>query len=207
MRLASDAVAARRASSLVWYGALTGILCGLAYFSFAAWRYGSTGAFAAEREDGTIHMENSWAEGIRNMIAQTDLGREEIPLPAAEGFAMNGDGHGKGEEQEPGSPVRSDEVPQAIRDGIEKDPKSWMAHTEEARIALAEGDFDTAIEEVKLAITVAPEKLKAQLNKIILQLDRNVDVGQIVLPMGLTMPLKDPEKRARNDNGSGRAVI
>jgi hypothetical protein len=53
-----------------------------------------------------------------------------------------------------------------------------MAHTEEARIALATGDFETAIREIKLASTVAPESLKPQLNKIIMQLDKNVEISK-----------------------------
>jgi hypothetical protein len=53
-----------------------------------------------------------------------------------------------------------------------------MAHTEGARVAIEMGDLDTAIREMNLAITVAPEKLKAPLGKIITQLDRGVNTNK-----------------------------
>lgn len=61
---------------------------------------------------------------------------------------------------------------------IKKDPNSWVAHNELARIAVSKGDFDTAIKEMKLALSVAPEALKSQIEAIIVQLGNHVDINK-----------------------------
>jgi hypothetical protein len=65
-----------------------------------------------------------------------------------------------------------------FRDNIKKDPNSWVAHNEAARLAVAQGDYDTAIKEMKLAIPVAPEALKGQINNLITQLQNKVDINK-----------------------------
>jgi hypothetical protein len=50
-----------------------------------------------------------------------------------------------------------------FRENIQKDPNSWVAHSEQARIAVAAGDFATAVAQMKLAIAAAPESMKAAL--------------------------------------------
>jgi tetratricopeptide (TPR) repeat protein len=42
-----------------------------------------------------------------------------------------------------------------FRSNIGKDPHSWIAHNEASRIAVANGDFDTAVREMKLAVETA----------------------------------------------------
>ena len=65
-----------------------------------------------------------------------------------------------------------------FRDNIKKDPDSWIAHNEAARLAVAQGDYDTAIKEMQLAIPVAPEALKGQINNLITQLQNKVDINK-----------------------------
>ncbi|MFL6429035.1 MAG: DUF2911 domain-containing protein [Acidobacteriaceae bacterium] len=71
-----------------------------------------------------------------------------------------------------------DEALELFRANIKKDPKSWVAHNETARLAVANGDFAAAIKEMKLAIPVAPESVKGQLNNLITQLQNKVDINK-----------------------------
>jgi hypothetical protein len=50
-----------------------------------------------------------------------------------------------------------------------------MAPSDETRISLATGDTDTDVKAIKLATTVT-EEVKAQLSKVVRQLDRNVEI-------------------------------
>lgn len=171
-----------------WYGALTGILCGLLYLLGAIWRYrpiegtGAPGQLVLNNMPGaeetmkytehSIHMENSWEEEIRKAISVTDFSREEEALAMESQQQAYGRGAGlRGQ-------LRYDEISKAICEKIKREPNSWMAHAEGARIAIEMGDLDTAIREMNLAITVAPENLKAPLNKIITQLDKGVNTNK-----------------------------
>jgi hypothetical protein len=65
-----------------------------------------------------------------------------------------------------------------FRDNIKKDPNSWVAHNEAARLAVALGDYDTAIKEMKLALSLAPETFRGQINRLIPQLQNKVDINK-----------------------------
>jgi hypothetical protein len=172
----------------VWYGALAGIFSGLFYLAGAIWRHRLIeGAVALERlvlnhmpgAEGTkkhtehsIHIENSWEEEIRKAISLTDLSyKEEALAMDSQQQAHNGGAGLRGQ-------LRYDEISKAICEKIKREPNSWMAHTEGARVAIEMGDLDTAIREMNLALTVAPEKLKAPLGKIITQLDGGVNTNK-----------------------------
>ena len=118
--------------------------------------------------------EKFWESEVREALSLTALGREEEALAARDHSLAMDRRRVNGLHEL----LHYGEVSEAIREKIKKDPNSWMAHTEEARIALATGDFETAIREIKLASTVAPESLKPQLNKIIMQLDKNVEISK-----------------------------
>jgi hypothetical protein len=177
---------------------LAGILCGFLYLSSAVWRYlpiagsvasaplalnGDAGVEAAKLADAPTDLAG-WEKEIKRALAETEIGRQEEPLLARQ-EAVNGHGESVTVEQqvivhgpELKGQLHYDEVSEAIRAKAKQEPNSWMAHTEEARVALAGGDYDTAIKEIKLASTVAPEKMRPQLDKIITQLDRNISVKQ-----------------------------
>jgi hypothetical protein len=174
-----------------WHGVLAGILCGLLYLSSAVWRYlpignGMTRERLTRNNDsaagimkdgfGTADFESLWEREIREAIALTDIGREEEAL-TARSEALAGQQRNDSSSGITGQ-LHYDEVSEAIREKIKREPNSWMAHTEEARIALTSGDFDKAIQEIRLAMTIAPEKMKPQLDKIIAQLDKNVSMKQ-----------------------------
>ncbi|HKR02620.1 MAG TPA: hypothetical protein VJT09_18220, partial [Pyrinomonadaceae bacterium] len=59
-----------------------------------------------------------------------------------------------------------------------KDPNSWVGHNDAARVAVARGDFDTAVKEMKLAVTAAPESLKAQHADLVRRLENREDINK-----------------------------
>jgi Protein of unknown function (DUF2911) len=65
-----------------------------------------------------------------------------------------------------------------FRDNIKKYPNSWVAHNEEARLAVAKGDYDTAIKEMNLALSAAPETFRGQISRLIAQLQKKVDINK-----------------------------
>jgi hypothetical protein len=65
-----------------------------------------------------------------------------------------------------------------FRDNIKKDPNSWVAHNEAARLAVAQGDYDTALKEMKIALSLAPETFRGQISNLITQLQNKVDINK-----------------------------
>jgi hypothetical protein len=189
VRLASDSE-----PGAWWHGVLAGILCGFLYLSSAVWRYlpvagGAPSTASAANSDaavgtvGPVEMPTDlagWEKEIKKALAETEIGRQEEPL-----IARLAQEEGANDEQqvvvcspEVKGQLHYDEVSEAIRAKVKREPNSWMAHTEQARLALAGGDYDTAIKEIKVAMTVAPEKMRPKLDKIVAQLDRTISVKQ-----------------------------
>jgi tetratricopeptide (TPR) repeat protein len=73
---------------------------------------------------------------------------------------------------------RQDEALELFRDNIKKDSNSWVAHNEAARIAVTQGDYDTAAKEMKLALPGAPDALKGQVTDLIKPLENRVDINK-----------------------------
>lgn len=72
-----------------------------------------------------------------------------------------------------------DEALEIFRNNIAKDPNSWIAHTESARLAVAKGDYDDAVKEMKLALAVAPDdSLKSQLTTLVARLQDKEDINR-----------------------------
>jgi Protein of unknown function (DUF2911) len=72
---------------------------------------------------------------------------------------------------------RKDEALELFRANIKKNPNSWIAHNESARIAAARGDFDTAVKEMKLALAGTPDTLKSVVEDLIRLLENKVDIN------------------------------
>ena len=172
-----------------WHGVVAGILCGFLYLSSAVIRYLPVGNAVPQAplvatnipiaEEAVRRVESSpdferWEKEVKEALALTSIGLEE------EAALVVRDEKARSEPKVhiPGPEVKGqlqyEEVAEAIREKVKREPNSWVAHTEEARTALAGGDYDTAIKEMKLAINVAPEKMRPQIDKIIAQLDKNV---------------------------------
>lgn len=121
----------------------------------------------------TIASEESWEKEIKKAMSQTEVGREDEVLAIRdEVLAVREEAlvsHGAWLQEQ----AQYDEVLQAVRDNVKRNPNSWMAHTEAARLALAKSDFNAALKEIKNAIALAPEKARPGLNQIVLQLSRS----------------------------------
>ena len=73
---------------------------------------------------------------------------------------------------------KKDEALEVFRANIKKDPNSWVAHNELSRLAVAKGDFDTAVKEMKLAGTLVPEAAKPQIDAIVKRLENKEDINK-----------------------------
>ncbi len=73
---------------------------------------------------------------------------------------------------------RYTEAIELFRINIQKDPNTWIAHNEKARVAISEGDFDTAIKEMKLAMAGCPEALKAPHADLLRRLENHEDINK-----------------------------
>jgi tetratricopeptide (TPR) repeat protein len=65
-----------------------------------------------------------------------------------------------------------------FRTNIKKNPNHWLAHNETSRIAVAKGDFDGAVKEMKLAQTAAPEQVKSAVEGMVKRLEAKQDINK-----------------------------
>jgi tetratricopeptide (TPR) repeat protein len=70
------------------------------------------------------------------------------------------------------------EAIELFRINITKAPNTWITHNELARIAVASSDFATAIKEMRLAVTTAPDALKAQHSDLVRRLQNGDDINK-----------------------------
>jgi Flp pilus assembly protein TadD len=84
--------------------------------------------------------------------------------------------HGYGRQlQQQGKQEQAFEV---FRTNIKKNPSHWVAHNESARIAVAQGNFDAAVKEMKLAVTTAPPPFKVQVEALLKRLEAKEDINK-----------------------------
>jgi tetratricopeptide (TPR) repeat protein len=65
-----------------------------------------------------------------------------------------------------------------FQSNVKKDPNSWIGHNEAARIAVAKGDYDTALKEMKLAAAASPQSLKTQHDDLVRRLENKEDINR-----------------------------
>jgi tetratricopeptide (TPR) repeat protein len=73
---------------------------------------------------------------------------------------------------------KQDQAFQVFQVNMKKNPNHWTAHNEAARIAVAKGDFDTAVKEMKLASAAAPDQIKTALDGITRRLEAKEDINK-----------------------------
>jgi tetratricopeptide (TPR) repeat protein len=73
---------------------------------------------------------------------------------------------------------KQEEAFEIFRANMKKNPNHWTAHNEAARLAVAKGDFDTAVKEMKLSKDVAPDPFKPALDAIIKRLEKKEDINK-----------------------------
>jgi tetratricopeptide (TPR) repeat protein len=162
-------------------------LRGRVQFEWAAWEEAANYLLdnklstdeAAKYADHSVELEDRFETEITKSRALTALGRNQEALVARDkaiSMATQQEVHdfGRGLQFK----GRQDEALDLFRANIKKDPNTWVAHNETARIAVAKGDFDTAIKEMKLAASLAPEPLKAQHLDIVRRLEDKQDINR-----------------------------
>jgi hypothetical protein len=74
---------------------------------------------------------------------------------------------------------KQDEGFAVFKINVQKRPNEWYTHGEIARMASANGDFSTALKEMKLALAGAPDATKNQIQGLIARLEKNQDINPI----------------------------
>jgi len=73
---------------------------------------------------------------------------------------------------------RSEEAFTIFRENAKKHPDQWFVHTGLARMYSAQGKFDDAAKEMKLALAAAPDNQKSYLDGLMRQLEAKQDINQ-----------------------------
>ena len=134
---------------------------------------------ALKYAERSIEIEDRFENEMTKAHALGALGRKEEALAArdraiAMGTQIQVHSYGRGLQIQ----GRQDEALELFRGNVRKDPNSWVGHNDAARVAVAKGDFDTAIREMKLAVAAAPESLKAQHADLVGRLEKRVDINK-----------------------------
>lgn len=67
---------------------------------------------------------------------------------------------------------------EVFRANIKKNPSHWVAHNESARMAAAQGNFDAAVKEMKIALTTAPPPFTVQVEALLKRLEAKEDINK-----------------------------
>ena len=70
------------------------------------------------------------------------------------------------------------EALELFRSNIKKHPNEWITLSEEARLACANGDFENAVKNMKLASAGAPEAYKPQFENLVRRLEAKEDINK-----------------------------
>src|SRR5260370_3043945 len=73
---------------------------------------------------------------------------------------------------------RNEEAFAIFRENAKKHPDQWFVHTGLARMYCAQGNFDDATKELKLALTAAPDNQKSYLDGLEKRLEAKQDINQ-----------------------------
>src|SRR6267154_6737900 len=73
---------------------------------------------------------------------------------------------------------RNEEAFAIFRDNAKKHPDQWFVHSGLARMYCAQGKFDDAAKEMKLALTGAPDNQKSYVDGLVRQLEAKQDINQ-----------------------------
>jgi tetratricopeptide (TPR) repeat protein len=127
----------------------------------------------------SVEIEDRFENEMTRAHALSALGRKEEAFSArdkaiAKGSQVQVHSYGRGLQAQ----GRQDEALELFRSNVKKDPNSWVGHNDAARIAVAKGDFDTAVREMKLAVAAAPESLKAQHADLVRRLENGEDINK-----------------------------
>ncbi|HJQ31261.1 MAG TPA: DUF2911 domain-containing protein [Pyrinomonadaceae bacterium] len=134
---------------------------------------------ALKYADRSIEIEDRFENEMTRAQALGALGRKDEALAArdaaiARGTQLQVHSYGRGLQIQ----GQQDEAMELFRSNVKKDPNSWVGHNDAARVAVARGDFDAAVKEMRLAVTAAPESLKSQLADLVRRLENREDINR-----------------------------
>ncbi len=73
---------------------------------------------------------------------------------------------------------RADEAFAIFRSNYKKHPDQWFVHSGMARVYTAQGDYDNAVKEMKLAAASAPENAKLAVEGLVKRLEKKEDINK-----------------------------
>lgn len=134
---------------------------------------------AAKDADRSIEIEDRFENEITKSRALTALGRTADAVAARERAVALGNqsqvhDYARGLQAQ----KQYDEALEFFRTNVRKDPTSWIGHNDAARLAVAKGDFNSAVKEMKIALAVGPESLKAQHTDLVRRLENHDDINK-----------------------------
>ena len=162
-------------------------LRGLAQYTYEGWNDSAT-YFLTEKTnldealkyaDKSIGVEERFDNLITKASILDALNRkEEANATRAKAMPLGSavDLHGYGRQlQQQGNQAAAFEV---FRANIKKNPTHWAAHNENARMAIAQGNYDLAAKEMKLSVSAAPDQFKPQLEALLKKVEAKQDINK-----------------------------
>jgi hypothetical protein len=162
-------------------------LRGLAQYTWDGWDDAATYLFtnkvnmeeALKDEDRSIAVEERF-DNLMNKSRILDAMNRKDDATAARNKALGMANiiqlHGYGRQlQQQG---KQEEAFAIFRTNIQKNPNHWLVRTEAARLAVAKGDYDGAVKEMKLAQAAAPEPNKPQIAGLVKRLEDKQDINK-----------------------------
>jgi len=73
---------------------------------------------------------------------------------------------------------QQDQAFEIFKMNIRKDPNHWIVHSEIARMACAQGDFDKAVKEMKLSASAAPDQARPFMEGMVKRLEAKEDINK-----------------------------
>jgi Protein of unknown function (DUF2911) len=134
---------------------------------------------ALKYADSSLQVEERFDNLMTRARALDTLNRKDDATVArnkALGMGNATQLHGYGRQLQ--SQGKQSEAFNVFRDNIKKNPSHWLAHNEAARIACAEGNFDGAVKEMKLALAVAPDSMKPVVEGLVKRLEAKQDINK-----------------------------
>lgn len=136
-------------------------------------------ADALKYADRSIENEDRFENEMTRSRSLSVLGRKQEALAArdkaiAMGTQLQVHSFARGLQAD----GRQEEALELFRINIKKDANSWLGHNDAARVAVAKGDFDQAIIEMKLAASLAPDSLKAAHADLVRRLQNHEDINK-----------------------------
>lgn len=166
---------------------LHGQLRGLAQYTWDGWddaaTYFVTNKYNLEEalkyEDRSIGVEERYDNLINKARILDALNKKDEATVArnkALGMANVAQLHTYGRQlQQEG---KQDQAFEVFRSNIKKNPNHWLAHNEAARMAVAKGDYDGAVKEMKLAQADAPDQAKSGVEGLVKRLEAKQDINK-----------------------------